>query len=27
PVVVIDMKDYGMLNGKAVLEKAFAEIG
>ncbi|WP_271000699.1 PTS sugar transporter subunit IIB [Listeria seeligeri] len=26
PVVVIDMKDYGMLNGKAVLEKAFAEI-
>lgn len=27
PVIVIDMKDYGMLNGKAVLEKAFAEIG
>ncbi|MBC1283607.1 PTS sugar transporter subunit IIB [Listeria welshimeri] len=27
PVIVIDMKDYGMLNGEAVLEKAFAEIG
>lgn len=26
-VAVIDMKDYGMMNGKAVLEKVRAELG
>ncbi|WP_099221757.1 PTS sugar transporter subunit IIB [Listeria costaricensis] len=26
PVTVIDMKDYGTMNGKAVLEKAFSLI-
>jgi len=26
-VAVIDMKDYGMMNGKGVLEKVRAELG